>query len=191
MKLTLRKAHRLVKDLQSKLGVRTITKSVHHSAEFDEVKNTIKLVEALNCASVEQTLQVVDAISDIREAVQVLNSREVDGNTIDALLNAKAKVESKMKVLSGFSYPSQNEQKAREVAIHRQVDDAKKLSSGYFNDVSVSGFNVEDHNVFNEQYVSLKQEQESISDKLAYINNSLQVEIDDKYLELFKTLQVL
>lgn len=193
MKLTLRKAHRLVKDLQSKLGVRNVTKNIHHSASTEEVQDTIALVEALNRSSVEQTLDVVEAISDIRAAVQVLNARDVDGDTIDSLLNQKVKVESKMKVLAQFSYPTQQDQAGRELAIRRQVQDsAKHAGSGmYHNEVSVSGQSVESHVQFNEQFVALKQEQERISDKLAYINNALHVEIDDKYAELFKTLQVL
>lgn len=193
MKLTLRKAHRLVKDLQSKLNVRNVSKNIHHSASADEVQDTIALVEALNRASVEQTLDVVEAISDIRAAVQVLNARDVDGDTIDSLLNAKVQVESKMKVLAQFAYPTQQDQASRELSISRQVQDsAKHAGSGmYHNEVTVSGHNVATHTEFNEQYVALKQEQERISDKLAYINNALHVEIDDKYAELFKTLQVL
>lgn len=193
MKLTLRKAHRLVKDLQSKLSIRLVSKNIHHTASPDEVQDAIALVEALNRASVEQTLDVVEAISDIRAAVQVLNARDVDGDTIDSLLNQKVQVESKMKVLSSFAYPTQVVQAERELDIHRQVQDsAKHAGSGmYRNEVSVSGQNVETHVQFNEQYVALKQEQERISDKLAYINNALHVEIDDKYAELFKTLQVL
>lgn len=193
MKLTLRKAHRLVKDLQTKLSVRGIAKTIHHSADADEVSATIALVEGLNRASVEQTLDVAAAISEIRAAVQVLNSRNVDGDTIDSLLNAKVLVETQMKVLSAFSYPTQQVQEDRELAISRQVQDiAKHAGSGmYNNEVSVSGHSVHAHTLFNQQYVALKQEQERISDKLAYINNSLQVEINDKYLELFKTLQVL
>lgn len=193
MKLSLRKAHRLVKDLQSKLAVRNTAQIVHHSADFDEVKEAITTVEAQNRANVEQALLVVDAISDIRAAVQVLNARDVDGNSIDALLNAKAKVESKMKVLTAFSNPNANTQAKREVAIQRQVNDAAtNAGTGYHSsEVTVMGHNVDTHNEFNEQYVALKQEQEQISDKLAYINNLLQVEVDDKYTELFKALQVL
>lgn len=193
MKLTLRKAHRLVKDLQAKLSVRNVSKNIHHSASDDEVTETIALVEGLNRASVEQTLEVAEAISAIRSAVQVLNARDVDGDTIDSLLNAKVLVETKMRVLSSFAYPTQQVQEDRELAIRRQVSDAAKhAGSGmYHNEVSVSGHSVESHTQFNEQYVALKQEQERISDKLAYINNALHVEIDDKYLELFKTLQVL
>lgn len=193
MKLTLRKAHRLVKDLQTKLGVRQFAQQVHHSAEFNEVAGVIIAVESQNSANVEQALLVAEAISEIRVAVQVLNSRDVDGNTIDSLLNEKAKVESQMKVLSAFVNPIQTTQNAREVQIHRQVQDARKhAGSGmYHNEVTVMGQNVDTHNAFNARYVALKQEQEVISDKLAYINNSLHVEIDDKYAELFKTLQVL
>lgn len=193
MKLTLRKAHRLVKDLQTKLSVRGVAKTIHHSANAVEVYATIALVEGLNRASVEQTLDVAAAISEIRTAVQVLNARDVDGDTIDSLLNAKVLVETQMKVLSAFSYPTQQVQEDRELAISRQVQDiAKHAGSGmYNNEVSVSGHSVHSHTLFNQQYVALKQEQERISDKLAYINNSLQVEINDKYLELFKTLQVL
>lgn len=192
MKLTLRKAHRLVKDLQTKLVVRNVSKNIHHSADADEVTATIALVEGLNRASVEQTLEVAEAISAIRAAVQVLNARDVEGDTIDSLLNAKVLVETKMKVLAQFAYPTQQDQEGRELAIRRQVQDAAKNSASmYHNEVSVVGHSVESHTAFNEQFVALKQEQERISDKLAYINNALHVEIDDKYLELFKTLQVL
>lgn len=193
MKLSLRKAHRLVKELQSKIGFRTTANNIHHSADSAEVKAVLNSVEEQNLANVQQALLIVDAISEIRAAVQVLNARDVDGDSIDSLLNAKANVESKMKVLATFAHPNKGTQEQRELQVQRQVDDAAKhAGTGYHSsEVTVMGYSVDAHNAFNEQYVALKQEQETISDKLAYINNSLQVEVDDKFKDLFKNLQVL
>jgi|AGFT01.1.fsa_nt_gi hypothetical protein len=193
MKLSLRKAHRLVKDLQSHLSVRVGAAKLHHSADEEEILAVISAVENSNKLSVVQSLIVVEVISEIRAAVQALNSQVVDGDSIDSLLNRKVQIESKMRVLAQFTAPSKDSQEKRVLNIKRQVQDAAKNSGSMYSnsEVQVAGYAVEDHNDFNEVYVELKQEQETVSDKLAYINNLLQVEIDDKHKPLLKALQVL
>ena len=191
MKISLRKAHRLVKDLQPKIASRGIARSIHHSSDEAEVLKIIGEVETANAESVETALQIVEAISSIRSAVQALNSKEVDGNSIDSLLNRKVQIESKMKVLAGFATPSKDTQENRILTIKRQVQDSANTANVYASDATVNGYNVETSHAFNAKYVELKKEQEEVSDKLAYINNLLQVEIDDVYKELFTKLQVL
>ena len=192
MKLTLRKAHRLVKELQGNLRIGSTRKNVHRSATEEEVADTFAAVTAINAESVKQTLDVVDAISAIREALQVANSTVIDGISIDSLLNDKVKIENKMRVLSGFSRVEETTDAERLAMIQRQVKDAQESTSEYRDSyIQINGLSADDHNVFNEQYVQLKREQETVSDKLAYINNKLEIDVDDKYKELFKVLQVL
>lgn len=191
MKISLRKAHRLVKDLQPKIASRGVTRSIHHSSDESEVLKIIGEVETANAESIETSLQIVEAISSIRSAVQVLNAKEVDGSSIDSLLNRKVQIESKMKVLAGFATPSKDTQENRILTIKRQVQDSANTANVYASDATVNGYNVETSHAFNAKYVELKKEQEEVSDKLAYINNLLQVEIDDVYKELFSKLQVL
>lgn len=191
MKISLRKAHRLVKDLQPKIASRGVTRTIHHSSDEAEVLKIVGEVETANAESVETALRIVDAISSIRSAVQVLNSKDVDGNSIDSLLNRKVQIESKMKVLAGFSSPTKDTQENRILNITRQVLDSNKVTNPYGSDATVNGHNIETSLAFNAKYVELKKEQEDVSDKLAYINNLLQVEIDDVYKELFTKLQVL
>lgn len=192
MKLTLRKAHRLVKELQGNLRIGSTRKNVHRSATEEEVADTFAAVTAINAESVKQTLDVVDAISAIREALQVANSTVIDGISIDSLLNDKVKIENKMRVLSGFSRVEETTDAERLAMIQRQVKDAQESTSEYRESyIQINGLSADDHNAFNEQYVQLKREQETVSDKLAYINNKLEIDVDDKYKELFKVLQVL
>lgn len=192
MKLTLRKAHRLVKELQGNLRIGSTRKNVHRSATEEEVADTFAAVTAINAESVKQTLDVVDAISSIREALQAANSTVIDGISIDSLLNDKVKIENKMRVLSGFSRVEETTDEERLAVIQRQVKDAQESTSEYRDSyIQINGLSAVDHNAFNEQYVQLKREQETVSDKLAYINNKLEVDVDDKYKELFKVLQVL
>jgi uncharacterized protein YfkK (UPF0435 family) len=192
MKLTLRKAHRLVKELQGNLRIGSTRKNVHRSATEEEVADTFAAVTAINAESVKQTLDVVDAISAIREALQVANSTVIDGISIDSLLNDKVKIENKMRVLSGFSRVEETTDAERLAMIQRQVKDAQESTSEYRDSyIQINGLSADDHNAFNEQYVQLKREQETVSDKLAYINNKLEIDVDDKYKELFKVLQVL
>lgn len=192
MKLTLRKAHRLVKELQGNLRIGSTRKNVHRSATEEEVADTFTAVTAINAESVKQTLDVVDAISAIREALQVANSTVIDGISIDSLLNDKVKIENKMRVLSGFSRVEETTDAERLAMIQRQVKDAQESTSEYRDSyIQINGLSADDHNAFNEQYVQLKREQETVSDKLAYINNKLEIDVDDKYKELFKVLQVL
>lgn len=192
MKLTLRKAHRLVKELQSNLRIGSTRKNVHRSASNEEVSDTFAAVTAINAEAVKQTLSVVDAISEIREALQAANSTVIDGISIDSLLNDKVKIENKMRVLSGFSRVEDETYAERLAIIQRQVKDAQESTSEYRDSyILVSGLSSMDHNAFNEQYVQLKREQEIVSDKLAYINNKLEIDVDNKFQELFKALQVL
>jgi len=192
MKLTLRKAHRLVKELQGNLRIGSTRKNVHRSATEEEVADTFAAVTAINAESVKQTLDVVDAISAIREALQAANSTVIDGISIDSLLNDKVKIENKMRVLSGFSRVEETTDAERLAMIQRQVKDAQESTSEYRDSyIQINGLSADDHNAFNEQYVQLKREQETVSDKLAYINNKLEIDVDDKYKELFKVLQVL
>jgi hypothetical protein len=192
MKLTLRKAHRLVKELQSNLRIGSTRKNVHRSASNEEVSDTFAAVTAINAEAVKQTLSVVDAISEIREALQAANSTVIDGISIDSLLNDKVKIENKMRVLSGFSRVEDETDAERLAIIQRQVKDAQESTSEYRDSyILVSGLSSMDHNAFNEQYVQLKRQQEIVSDKLAYINNKLEIDVDNKFQELFKALQVL
>lgn len=192
MKLTLRKAHRLVKELQSNLRIGSTRKNVHRSASNEEVSDTFAAVTAINAEAVKQTLSVVDAISEIREALQAANSTVIDGISIDSLLNDKVKIENKMRVLSGFSRVEDETDKERLALIQRQVKDAQESTSEYRDSyILVSGLSSVDHNTFNEEYVQLKRQQEIVSDKLAYINNKLEIDVDNKFRELFKALQVL
>lgn len=192
MKLTLRKAHRLVKELQTHLRISSARKNVHRSATEEEVASTFATVTVLNEAAVKQTLDVVDAISSIRESLQAANSTVIDGISIDSLLNDKVKIESKMRVLSGFSRVEETSDAERLLVLQRSVKDAQESTSEYRDSyINVQGLSAVDHNKFNKQYVLLKHEQEIVSDKLAYINNKLEIELDDKFNELFKVLQVL
>lgn len=192
MKVTLRKAHRLVNELNRKLTVRAANKVVHQSASDEEVQNVIAVVEGIHKAAVEQALLVAEAVSEIRLAVQVANSRKVDGDTVDSLLNKKVQIETKMRILSQFSSVQTETQEERVKGIVNEVQDIRNSTYEYRNtNVIISGSNVDAHNAFNAQYVELKQEQERVSDKLAYINNKLEIEVDDKFEELFKVLQVL
>ena len=191
MKISLRKAHRLVKDLQTKIASRPTGRTLHHTSDEAEVLKVISEVEKANAESIETSLKVVEAISDIRSAVQTLNAKDVDGNSIDSLLNRKVQIESKMKVLATFGTPTKETQDNRVLNIKRQVLDSNKTTNVYASDATVNGYNVSTSLAFNAQYVELKKEQEEVSDKLAYINNLLQVEIDDVYKDLFTKLQVL
>ncbi|EAR2661142.1 hypothetical protein SEPL_515 [Salmonella phage SE_PL] len=193
MKLSLRKAHRLVKDLQNHLSVRDQPQTIHHSADEQEILDTIDLVESRNAEAVYTALHVVEAISAIRAGVQALNAKEVDGDSVDSLLNKKVQIESKMRVLAAFAVAPKDTQEKRVLAIKRQVQDAASNAGQMYSnsDVVVRGQSISTQQHLNDLYVALKQEQEVVSDKLAYINNLLQVEIDDSYADLFKKLQVL
>lgn len=191
MKISLRKAHRLVKDLQTKIASRPTGRVLHHTSDEAEVLKIVGEVETANAEAVETALRIVESISDIRSAVQALNAKDVDGNSIDSLLNRKVQIESKMKVLASFATPPKDTQDNRILSIKRQVLDSNKTINPYASDATVTGYNVETAHAFNAQYVELKKEQEEVSDKLAYINNLLQVEIDDVYKDLFTKLQVL
>lgn len=192
MKLTLRKAHRLVKELQSKSGLRFEQKDVHHTANEEEVKASIVAVNSANFRAVETALAVQDAISEIRVALQEANSREIDGNSIDSLLNQKVLIEARMKVLASFRDKAKVTDEEVQNKTIREVRDNHTSTSEYRNSYTrVGGISSVMHDNLNTLYVSLKQEQEGVSDKLAYINNKLEIEVDDKYKELFKELQVL
>lgn len=192
MKLTLRKAHRLVKELQQKAAVRFAAKAIHHSATDEEVLATIVAANSESFKSVETALAVQDAIYEIRKALQEANSKEVDGNSIDSLLNQKVLVEARMKVLAVFREKSKTTDEETRNRILREVQDNHASTSEYRNTYTqVSGLSAVMHDNLNNLYIQMKQEQESVSDKLAYINNKLEIEIDDKFAELFKELQVL
>lgn len=192
MKLTLRKAHRLVKELQQKSAFRFAGKTIHHSASDEEVLETIIAANSENFKAIETALAVQDAIYEIRKALQEANSKDVDGNSIDALLNQKVLVEGRMKLLSAFREKSKiTDEEVRSRAL-REVQDNHTSNSEYRNNyTSVTGISAVMHDNLNSLYVQMKQEQESVSDKLAYINNKLEIEVDDKFTELFKELQVL
>lgn len=192
MKVTLRKAHRLVKELQSKLTVRFESKELHHTSVSSVIRDTVKQVNDDSAAVVERVLSTLDVVYDIRESLQKANSEVHDGISVDALLNQKAIIESKMRTLSLFSSPSK--QTNEEVVSHiaRSVDDNHESTSEY-RDVytRVTGVSPLQHNEFNKQYVALKKEQETVSDKLAYLNNKLEIEINEEFVTLLEELQVL
>lgn len=192
MKLTLRKAHRLVKDLGQKAGLRFEQKDVHHSATPEEVKAAIEAVNSSNFKAVETALNVHEAINVIRAALQKANGTEIDGNSVDALLSRKVLIEGQMKVLSSFRDKMKVTDSELLAKTVREVQDMHESSSEYRSTYTrVGGISEVMHNNLNTLYVQLKQEQEGVSDKLAYINNKLEIEIDDKFVELFKELQVL
>ena len=97
-----------------------------------------------------------------------------------------------MKLLSAFREKSKiTDEEVRSRAL-REVQDNHTSTSEYRNNyTSVTGISAVMHDNLNSLYVQMKQEQESVSDKLAYINNKLEIEVDDKFTELFKELQVL
>lgn len=189
MKVSLRKAHRLVNDLQHNLGIRSTSQVIHHTADDTEVLSTLDAVQTKNKTAVQTALRVSEAISDIRKAVSVLNNTDVDGNSINTLLAEKALIESKMRILAEYAVPSTNTQQKRELDLKRKVKDSQPTS--YASAAVANGVSVLSHNEFNVQYVELKKQQEQVTDKLAYINNYLQVEIDDTYNALFTELQVM
>lgn len=192
MKITLRKAHRLVKELQSKVSVRMEQKNVHHSATDDEVRAAIEETQNASFQSVEKALKIQEAIFDIRAALHVANNQVLDDNSISTLLNRKVLVESQMRVLSTFSEPSKINDNEVLGKILRDVNDNHNSTSEHRCKYTlVHGMSSVMCDYFNKLYVVLKQEQETISDKLSYINNKLDIEIDDKYQDLFKELQVL
>jgi ribosomal protein L31E len=192
MKLTLRKAHRVVKDLTQKSGLRFEQKDVHHSASATEVQEAIQAVNSTNFKAVETALNVHEAINTIRAALQKANSTEVDGNSVDALLSRKVLIEGQMKVLASFREKAKTTDAEILAKTLREVQDNHESTSEYRSTYTrVGGISAVWTDHLNTLFVQHKQEQESVSDKLAYINNKLEIEIDDKYVELLKELQVL
>ncbi|SOK58658.1 hypothetical protein [Yersinia phage fHe-Yen9-04] len=192
MKVTLRKAHRLVKELQSKVSVRFEQKDVHHSATEHEIRNAISETQTESFKSVRRALEIQEVIFYIRQSLQNANSQSVDGNTVNSLLNQKVLIEAQMKVLSSFREPSKTKDEDSINRVLREVKDNHVSTSEYRDTYTrVSGLSSVMHDNLNNLYVSLKQEQEKVSDNLAYINNKLEIEINDRYNELLKELQVL
>lgn len=192
MKLTLRKAHRLVKNLEQKSGFHFEQKDVHHSATPEEVHAAIASINSINFKAVETVLNVHEVINVIRGELQQANGTDVDGNSVNSLLNRKVLIESQMKVLSSFREKMKTTDAEILSTTVREVQDMHGSTSEYRSrNCRVGGISEVMHNNLNTLYVELKQEQESVSDKLAYINNKLEIEIDDKFAVLFKELQVL
>lgn len=194
MLVSLRKAHKIVTELQKHLNVRGINKSIHHSSFEDEAKKVVQSVYLQNKEYAEKAIQVADTVSSIRRAVQLMNNTQVDadGNTIDFMLTEKVLVESKMKLLSSFSAPARFTDEERLADILREVKDNHESTSEYRSLVTqVSGVSEEVHNEFNTMYRTLKQQQEEIIDKLAYMNNNFKIELSDAEVTLLKELQII
>ena len=196
MKVTLRKAHKLVSTLQQHIAVKPVNEVVHKSTTRSDLIAIIEDVQSKFNKNLGRSLAVVDTINYIRSEVQKKNSLLVDDVSIDMLLTRKAYVESKMKVLAQFSSLENKPDNEKEaIRLLQKIDDMKSDTgtSMYGRSETIHTFtsiSEETFINFNTKYVELKEEQETISDKLAYLNNKLEITLSDDQHKFLKSLQV-
>lgn len=192
--MTLRKAHKLVKQLEDVKFFNEV-KKIHHSASTEDIKRAIKEAETINEKTINNKLLVKELISVIRFAVQNANKQESENlASIDFLLTQKVLIENQMKVLSEFSKISTSSIQTdaeKFLRLQNEVQDTHNSTSDYReNYVNVTGVSESAAKEFNKKYVELKKQQESIIDELSQANNSRTIFIADDYLELLQELQL-
>lgn len=196
MKATLRKAHKLVSTLQAHISVKSVTESIHKSTAKMDVKGIMEEVQSKFDKNLDRSLAVVDTINFIRTEVQKKNSLVVDGDSIDLLLTRKAHVESQMKVLAQFASLDNKPDNEKELSkltqkiLDMNENTGNSLYGRSDTNHTFTSISEETFVSSNAKYVELKEEQETISDKLAYLNNKLEIELSEAQHKFLKSLQV-
>lgn len=192
MKYTLRKAHRLLKTLEQHTKVQYQSKSVHASLDEERVRSTVKEVHDLNAKKIEVALQLNEDIYAIRAAIQEKNSVLVDNVSVDTLLNEKAFIENKLRILNSVAQNEANTslEEQYEVAVQRVLD-ARTVNHAYGDkNVAIQGYSSDLQNELNAQLFNLKQSLETVNDQLGYLNNFLTIELSDAMVNLHKELKI-
>ena len=192
MKVTLRKAHRLVKTLEQHTKVQFQGKSLHSSVDDERVIDAVKEVHALNAKKIEIAMQLNADIYNIRALIQAKNSVIVDDLSIDSLLNDKAYIENKLRILNSVASKEAvvSTEEQYEIAIQR-VQDARTVTQMHGDkNVVIQGYSSDLQNDLNAQLFDLKQSLEVLNDRLGYMNNFLTIELPDDMLALYKELKI-
>lgn len=194
MKMTLRKAHRLVKTLEQNCGVQFTNKNVHGSVSPEELGSIVSNVYSSNEDKIFIALQLIDSISNIRSLVQQKNAVVLeDGFSIDTLLNKKANLEMHLRLRKQVaSNPTDETDESVFKLLVRSAQDALTINSPYASarNIDVGGFSATLQNKLNGEIYDIKKELEEVTDKLAYANNYLTIELDDGMMNFFKELKI-
>lgn len=194
MKLTLRKAHAIVKQLQRTNVIAPQSASINSSMETDAVDAVIAAVSTKHAAQIELQLRVVGVMYAIRGAVQDLNSgmHAIGGDnySIDVLLNEKALIERKLSTLSAFSginaFSDDIAVRDNLIAVAKGEEKHYGRSMSSFSDMQKA-----QKEQFRESYYDEKRKLEGVVEKLAVLNNSISLELTEEEVELLKTLRII
>lgn len=206
MNLTLRKAHKITKQLEE------LVSTTRSSLQQDTVQGDITITDLVDANDrwnerfknhVENRLNIIDILYRIRARIAIINSRKNnDGESIDTLVTRKNCVEQKMQAVSFANQkwdsnthidPNiryQNDLTYSEAQSQRTsitTSDTRKN----FHRLSIGNLTEDNYTGYNELYVDLKREQEQITDKLAYMNNFHQIELTDDEVEFLTSLQLI
>lgn len=195
MKMTLRKAHRLVKTLEQNLSVKMQVKVVHASLTETELRKEFDSLRMENSIRISNTMSIINHVETIRGLLQEKNAVIFDeaGESINSLLNAKAHIENRLRMIKQIAAEETHQtddQKFSDVV--RTAKDVLTSNSVYNTArvVTIDGYPSSVQNGFYEQIYGLKKELEEITDRLAFANNLLTIELPDDMIQFHRDLKI-
>ncbi len=194
MKLTLRKAHAIVKQLQRTNVISTESSAINVAMDEHKVDSIMTDVSAKHAAKIDLQLRVVEVLYAIRGSIQNLNSATsaIGGEhySIDTLLNEKAKIERKLSSLQAFSGIGEFVEDT--TVRDGLIASAKSEEKHYGRSMTNFGDLLKAHKEkYREDYYAEKRNLEAVVEKLAVLNNSISLELTADEVELLKTLRII
>lgn len=207
MKLTLRKAHVLAKQIQQyvnnvgSINVDYISLSCHdtNAEQVHKVSADAANATREHCRILQNGLVLVQAI---REKIGQKNHTESNaaGKTVNQLLADKATAEATMRLMSNCSVPVSAPtldelQNSDQAVVYTALDRHLRIG-GHAAGPVVSNFQLADTGAglqlqydMHQTYMIAKRELAEVIDDLAFLNNSLYIELNDEQVEMLNDVK--
>lgn len=207
MKLTLRKAHVLAKQIQQyvnnvgSINVDYVSLSCHNTNVEQVHKVSADAANATreHCRILHISLVLVQAI---REKIGQKNHTEINaaGKTVNQLLADKATAEATMRLMSNHSVPVSaptiDEMQTSDEAVVYNAAERHSRIVGQTSSPFSANFQLADTGAglqlqydMHQTYMIAKRELAEVIDDLAFLNNSLYIELNDEQVEMLNDIK--
>lgn len=200
MEITLKKAHKIVTELQNKMAKSLEAKNVHRLSltTFNEVQ--AEVVEHLekNEEILERLLKLSELAAYLRKSIKKENLREVGSNeeSVESIMHRKATAENVIRILRNYTTRLDTTQADVVSAKWKEAQEASGDKGSLYSQaqqyVTLQAIvSPEVHNEMLEKVKKAKEEQEYCVDRLGVLNNTLTVVLSEEDVALLKEVDIL
>lgn len=200
MEITLKKAHKIVTELQNKMNKPLESKNVHRLGldTFNAVQAEVIEHLAKNAAIINRSLVIGELVAYLRKSIKKENLRLIGSNeeSIESIMHRKATAENVIRTLRNYTSRLDTTQDDIISTKWKEAQEASGDKGGLYGQAQQyvtlqSIVSPEVHNEMLEQFKKAKEEQEYCVDRLGVLNNTLTVVLSDEDVALLKEVDIL